>query len=198
MNSSKGSEDENAEQDVAARLLHLKRLSLRQSVAALERSAKELCMLAGSLAARCAAQRAALEAERAKAAVLESRIRRYDAPLAGLVGEPEGRPASMRTSMVDAWTQTEDDEEALREELQRLHQARDELQAATRNAPMNLQNRVDLLKKRNAVLLAREERAFQRARAERLEKEKRVSELQERLARLKAQAATRTPRPAHS
>lgn len=40
--------------------------------------------------------------------------------------------------------------------------------------------------KRNAVLLAREERELQRLRAERLQKEKRVAELEERLASLRA------------
>ncbi|XP_034230516.1 uncharacterized protein LOC117639197 [Thrips palmi] len=182
MNKSRESLEANAKLEATAQLA-AKRESLRKAIADLEASAKEKCMLAGSLAARVAAQTAVLETERAKTAVLRSTLERLDALSAASAGASGGSP---EPSSRDAWTQTEDDAEALREELRRLHQKRDELLAKTRGMPKVSQHMVELLKKRNAVLLAREQRALERTRAERLEKEKRVVELQERLAFLRA------------
>lgn len=61
-------------------------------------------------------------------------------------GQGTGSGGGSSSSSRDAATQTEDEAEALRAELKRLHQLRDELQATTRSMPKNTQNRVELLK----------------------------------------------------
>ncbi|KAK3907271.1 Myotubularin-related protein 10 [Frankliniella fusca] len=167
----------------------------QDNVARLERRAKERRMQAGSLVTRQVSVQAALELERARLATLRLKLSRAgaagevaaEAAAAGPGPGPSGCPGTR-----EAACQTDDDGELLqREELIRLRATRDRLREATRGMPKNTANMVELLKKRNAVLLGRKQREVRRARAERVALEQRLRQLQQRLAELRAPSAPR-------